>query len=1508
MTKFQLLLNGSLHTTRVWLSTLMLMFVFAPMVVSAQPGGTCTAAAGTLAGFKASDCLIDGTTAIGGIPVGGYYVPNGYERIFVLTKGEGLVIEQIRTIPIFDVTATGFYTIHTLVYDPSTLNIASIQFGVTTGFDINGLLIQGGGGICGALDVTGTSILVDNPDAGTLTAFKDEDCLVGGTVAIGAVANGDSYVPSGYEVIYALTEGPGLVIQQVRDIPIFDVTEPGTYTIHTLVYDPSVLDLGIVELGVTTGFDVNGLLYQGGGNICAALDVPGAVVVVLPECPCEADAGTLSGFKPSDCLNNGTAAIGGIPNGDAFVPPGYEVVFVLTKAPGLVIEEIRPIPIFDVTATGLYTIHTLVYDPLTLNLDIVEYGVTTGLEVLGLLQQGGGSICGSLDVTGTSILVDNPDAGTLTAFKDEDCLIDGTVAIGAVPNGDRYVPPGYEVIFVLTEGPGLVIQQVRDIPIFDVTEPGAYTIHTLVYDPNTLDLGSVEFGVTTGFDVNGLLYQGGGNICGSLDVVGGSTVVIPVCEEDECLAVAGTLTLDEFEACLNGDNTITISATSNGDDTVPDGFSVLYVLTLGEELVIADASAVASFDITEAGSYTIHTLVYDPATLDLDIVVFGETTGFDVNGLLQQGGGDICGSLNVAGVWFILEDCPEECFAGAGTLTADQFEGCLDGDNSVTISATPNDDSTVPDGYSVVYVLTQGEELLIVVAGADPSFDITEAGSYTIHTLVYDANTLDLSIVEIGVTTGFDVNGLLWQGGGELCGSLDVTGASFTIAECPEECFAFAGTLNADDFEGCVNGDNNITISATPNDDSSVPAGYSVVYVLTQGDELVIVGAGADPSFDITEAGNYTIHTLVYDANTLDLSIVEVGVTTGFDVNGLLQQGGGEICGSLDVAGASFTIEACPEECFAFAGTLSADEFEGCVNGDNGVTINATSNGDSTVPAGYSVVFVQTQGDELLIVGAGADPSFDITEAGNYTIHTLVYDANTLDLSIVDIGVTTGFDVNGLLQQGGGEICASLDVAGASFTIESCPEECFAFAGTLSADEFEGCVNGDNGVTISATTNGDSTVPAGYSVVYVLTQGDELLIVGAGAEPSFDITEAGNYTIHTLVYDANTLDLSIVDIGVTTGFDVNGLLQQGGGDICASLDVAGASFSIDECPEECFAFAGTLAADVFEGCLDGNNVVTISATPNDDSTVPAGFSVVYVLTQGDELLIVGAGADPSFDITEAGNYTIHTLVYDANTLDLSIVDIGVTTGFDVNGLLQQGGGDICASLDVAGAGFVVEDCPQECTVSAGSLSPNALEACLDGVNTVLISATPNGDSIVPDGHTVLYLLSRGEELVVIDASGTNGFVVNEAGIYTIHTFVFNEGTLDLSTTDFGVSTIDDINGLVSQGGVEACAALDVTGAAFEVFDCGGIVGGGALDISLWPSPVADRLNVEVINVPAVRTELSVLSMQGTLVVQPTVVSADQLMVIDVSYLVDGQYILRVVSGDKVITQRFVRMD
>ena len=724
---------------------------------------------------------------------------------------------------------------------------------------------------------------------------------------------------------------------------------------------------------------------------------------------------------------------------------------------------------------------------------------------------------------------------------------------------------------------------------------------------------------------------------------------------ETCNAFSGTATATMSNVSLV-DGMATISATPNGDAVIPDGFTLGFVLTFGEELVIVDGDDISSFPVTEPGNYTIHPFVYNPNTLDVGIVEFGVTTGVDVLGLISQGGGDICASLDVAGAPISVETCSAE----AGTLMANMDTACLV-DGMATISATSNNDANIPDGYSSIYVLTQGEGLVIINAGVEPSFDVTEGGNYTIHTLVYNPDTLDLGIVEFGVTTGFDVFGLIIPGGGTICAALDVAGAPISV-ENP-----MAGTLTADmDMETLVDGA--ATISATPNGDINIPDGYSSIYVLTQGDDLVIVNAGAQPSFEVTEPGSYTIHTLVYNPNTLDLGIVELGVTTGVDVLGLISQGGGDICASLDVAGAPISVETCSAE----AGTLMANMDTACLV-DGMATISATSNNDANIPDGYSSIYVLTQGEGLVIINAGAEPSFDVTEGGNYTIHTLVYNPDTLDLGIVEFGVTTGFDVFGLIIPGGGNICAALDVAGAPISVEN------PMAETLTAD-MDMATLVDGAATISATPNGDINIPDGYSSIYVLTQGDDLVIVNAGAQPSFEVTEPGSYTIHTLVYNPNTLDLGIVELGVTTGVDVLGLISQGGGDICASLDVAGAPITVME--ESCTAEAGTMYSSSPITCLM-SGMASIEAMQNRPAEIPDGYEQLFVLTEAFTLTILNVSATPSFDVSDRGFYRIHSLVYNPETLDLSIVVPGETTGFDVVNLINNN--DICASLDVHGA-------------------------------------------------------------------------------------------------------------------------------------------------------------------------------------------------------------------------------
>ncbi|MEL6866877.1 MAG: SprB repeat-containing protein, partial [Bacteroidota bacterium] len=162
----------------------------------------------------------------------------------------------------------------------------------------------------------------------------------------------------------------------------------------------------------------------------------------------------------------------------------------------------------------------------------------------------------------------------------------------------------------------------------------------------------------------------------------------------------------------------------------------------------------------------------------------------------------------------------------------------------------------------------------------------------------------------------------------------------------------------------------------------------------------------------------------------------------------------------------------------------------------------------------------------------------------------------------------------------------------------------------------------------------------------------------------------------------------------------------------------------DHCTE-CDVAAGTITADWSPVCLDPNGPTSISATHDNNMYVPDGFTFTFFLATGNGLIILDQNGASSFDVNEAGTYTIHTLVYDTTTLDLDFIDFGNSSLFEINSLIIQGGGDICASLDLAGATIevttievVIEDTTADnCNLGVGmaSLSPtNYTYAWSDG--------------------------------------------------------------------------------------------------------------------------------------------------------------------------------------------------
>ncbi|MEM6632456.1 MAG: hypothetical protein AAF694_22490, partial [Bacteroidota bacterium] len=375
-----------------------------------------------------------------------------------------------------------------------------------------------------------------------------------------------------------------------------------------------------------------------------------------------------------------------------------------------------------------------------------------------------------------------------------------------------------------------------------------------------------------------------------------------------CTADPGELRLEAgtVETCYDGQGLVELNATVVTEPTIPQGYSVAYLLSRGSEQLVTNASLTPSFSVAAADTYAIHTLVYNPATLEP--IVLNQTRVPEIDVVFPD---TICGAISAVGVSFVLELCAVDCTTDPGSLSprafADTAKDCYDGINCVEIIADINTDPVLDSGYSVLYVLTSGENLVIQETGLEPAFCVEDTGRFTIHTLVYDSTKLDLSGITPGETTGADVLDLI--AATDTCAKLDVPGAPFDIPECTpasDPCITDAGSLSAIALVDsvCFDGDSCVTISAEVVTAATLDSGYVVAYVLTSGTDLVIQGTGEEPSFCVADTGRYTIHTLVYDPSMLDLSGITVGETTGGDVLELIALN--DSCAKLDVTGAAF--------------------------------------------------------------------------------------------------------------------------------------------------------------------------------------------------------------------------------------------------------------------------------------------------------------------------------------------------------------------------------------------------------------------------------------------------------------------------------------------------------------------------------------------------------------------------------------------------------------------------
>ena len=837
-------------------------------------GEECLAEAGTTSTSTPEVSLVDGQAEISGSADGNAVVPDGFATAFVLTMGDELVIEDFNLTGTFTVDMAGEYRIHVLVGNPADLlntDIidleAAIEAGVTA---VEAIALLDANDVCYALDVEGALVTVSEEedvcdvDAGAIT-FADGSTtatiIVDGTPdPLEVVQTGN---PSGESATFVITDAEANILAIPPGSGPFDLDGAGVGTclIWYLVFD------GELE-GAAVGANATDL------SGCFELSNPLEVIRNPADDggdECEAEAGTTSAAASSVALADSTATISGTNDGNAVVPMGYELAYVLTMGDDLIIQDFNTSGTFAVSMAGTFRIHTLVAnidgDPAedALDLSVVVPGETPAAAVLALLEETG--ICAALDVAGAPVEVTTGDD------DDDDDDDNGGVSKGRIssPNGDspvavcsngdlnttvtvelEYETPVGQVAYVLTDE-DFNILLIQDDATFDVSgnAPGIYHVFAFNYTGNILvGPGSSVFGIRFS-DADFLISQN----CIILDVFDDCTDgVVPTIAKGEIATPDGET---RVEVCSTEDTGSGSTVTAELGYDIQLG-QVAYVLTDSNFVILAIQDD-PTFDFSDVDPAKYHIWAYNytgSIVAEPGQPLFG-TRFSDDEFLISQN----CIVVNVG------EGCTPACEAVAGTTSSDQTAVTL-ANGTATVSGSNDGNAVVPEGYELAYVLTMGDDLVIANFNTTGTFEVTMAGEYRVHTLVANidgapaANALDLSVVMPGVTTAAEVLALIEANG--ICAALDAAGALVTVE-------AAAPGITTGTIATPVGGDpGDICVSDDDDDDTvTVDLGFEitlgqVAYVLTDSN-FIILRIQEDPTFDFSDAAPGTYHLWAYN-------------------------------------------------------------------------------------------------------------------------------------------------------------------------------------------------------------------------------------------------------------------------------------------------------------------------------------------------------------------------------------------------------------------------------------------------------------------------------------------------------------------------------------------------------------------------------------------------------------------------------------------------------------------
>ncbi len=693
------------------------------------------------------------------------------------------------------------------------------------------------------------------------------------------------------------------------------------------------------------------------------------------------------------------------------------------------------------------------------------------------------------------------------------CLAQAGAEIGVVTVTEPRVPADFKLAYLLVDVADAAVLRSNNNGTFTVSDAGTFSIHQLIYEERTLSQNSFAPGKSIPA-LEQQLVQGGGNICGALTTFGARIKTDQCCVTPEVVSVT-----TQDAGCTAHNGVVDIQLAGSAEDYIyswmPDAGA-----QLGQFDNTRGSLASGTYDVTITNrvdaSCSVSVTAYvgvNELAAGLPLVnaaTCGESDGRVVfNGgspaltySWSDGGSGLFRNNLAAGDYTVeVTDGDADC------RETFQFTVGSEADLGLAVQVIANPDCGTANGAAMILTANgsrtysyswAGDATRNDLAGGTYTVGVTDVASgctdsitFTLNEQVQAGVTIDVTDVELlcnGAANGTPQFELDYDDGFKFPPTMsfvDSRGEPATFGELGpgEYC------LTIRDAEDCLAGSNcfqvtepralNVNVTALPADCEDTGSirlailGGTPPYRFDWAD----LPAASDPQNRTDLAhGQYTV--FITDANGCASAVNNINIARNCGCSPTLPE----------------LVEVNEPRCFVAPSTLIGTRVE-----------------STTSDPGMSSIYLLTNSNGV-IVQLASQPEFLISSQGSYTIHGMVYNPQAYSTNTITLGQTRLADLNAQFVQGGGFICAGLDLVGVRVEVEAC-SDCTASVGALSID----------GPTIWCTDNGLASVlnlrvdnSTGVLVYVVVDEAGQ--VVKVSANPAVDIAglSGGSYSVYAV--------------------------------------------------------------------------------------------------------------------------------------------------------------------------------------------------------------------------------------------------------------------------------------------------------------------------------------------------------------------------------------------------------